>query len=502
MKQPNLLRPSWQKLLVLSFSLSLLPLTFFAQGESLADRQEASFRLNLLQNTVIEHNGQKPPYFWSGVYLRNAFSPELALSSFRLDSSYCGIGVGGSQSFGTEMKAYYAYDSEGQLSEVIFKQERPGPVYENFSRKLFSYVDGNRSNYLYQKWNMATNSWQDDYEEISTYNSDGIQESFVIREVDMGQWQNIFRERRILDTDGNVSEVLSAKWENNAWLDTARKEINYNDKGFFTTLFEESWNGNSWDTLSRESAIYGDGGMSWEGYRYEEKTPNGFQNVLRESYGYDMRGYYSQMTLEVWDAQTNAWIGETREAFEYNRKGIWIGWKRQDWTGTAYEDSYRQQYQTNSSGRLDIRQIWDVASNSWIPEARTLARYDSNFNLREEIGVQVWDGNDWVNGEISRRCLHFWSEESATSVRPKLPQISCELSNPYRSYTPIRCDALQAGKPYQVRLSDMQGRLLLDQSMQGGNSISIDKKLPQGVYNLNIYQNQQIRFSKKLLIRD
>ena len=502
MKQPKIRFKRWRQSFLFSLSLLLMYPYSFSQGESLADRQQASFRLNLLQNTVLEHNGQKPPYFWSGVYLRNAFSQGIEFASFQLDSSYCGVGVAGTQSFETKIKAFYFYNPEGQLSEVLFKQARPGPVYENFSRKRYTYTEGRRSKYLYQIWNTATNSWQDDYEETSSFNSDGIQQSFVIRESEMGQWQNVFRERRIIDQDGNVSEVLSAKWENNAWQDTARKEIRYNERGFFTILFEERWNGSSWDTLSRESAIYGSNGMTWEGYRYEQKTPNGFENVLRESYGYNFRGYYSEMTLELWDAQSNSWRGETRESYEYNRMGIWTGWKRQDWMGSAYEDSYRQRFQTDNNNRLDIRQIWDASSNSWISEARTLARYDSDFNLTEEVGIQVWDGTGWVNGETSRRCLHFWSEESLTSIRPQLPQMSCELSNPYRSYSPIRCDAMQTGKSYNVRLSDMQGRLVLDQSISGANSFSIDKKIPQGIYNLNIYQNQQILFSKKLLIRE
>lgn len=486
---------------ILSF-LILIPATF-AQGEEFADRQSPSFRLNLLRSGNFAPNGQTPPYFWSGVYLRNAFDPNGDLGSFRLDSSLCGVGIAGGQQFGSEFKAYYSYNMEGQISEVVFKQERPGPIYENFSRKVFSYTNGQITSYLFQKWNVASSSWQDDYEELTAYDSDGIQMSFTIREVDMsGQWTNLMKEERVLDQDGNIGEVRTAKWENNAWLDTARKEISYNDLGFFTQIYEQSWNGNAWDTLSRESAIYGSQGFSWDGYLYEEKTSNGSERVLREQYSYDNRGYWSEMLLQSWDSQANSWKDESRESYDYTRKGIWISWNRQDWVNNAWVDSYRQGFENDGGNRLDVRQSWDANSSAWVKELRTLARYDANFNLIEEAGEQIWNGSAWENSTNSKRCQHFWSEETATSIRPKLPQFSCNMSNPYRAYSPISCDALEAGKNYAVKLSDMQGRMLVDKNIPGGSNFSINKKLPAGIYTLNIYENQEIRYARKVLIRE
>jgi hypothetical protein len=184
---------------------------------------------------------------------------------------------------------------------------------------------------------------------------------------------------------------------------------------------------------------------------------------------------------------------------------LWTGWTQQAWQDTGWVNFRRQQYsKLGPTGRQEIMQIWDSTLQAWENGFRALAQYDSSFNLVAEAGIQAWDGNisDWGNTQETRACEHFYSPASATSLVPDLPQLNCNLSNPYRAYEPFYCESLQPGQNYDLRLLDMQGRTVYQQLIPGGAPFSIDRTLPAGVYNLSIFEDQQLQFVRKIIIQN
>lgn len=470
---------------------------------NLAGREAFDFRLNLLRTEVLTPHGQQPPYEWSAPYLRDVTSNVQPSTIFVLDSSVCGKGIVNTSQFGEEIKVQYHYGSQGQLEEIVFLRLNDNDIYDPFSRKTYSYLDGLRTSYLYQLWDTSSSTWKDDYEEVTTYNAEGRQEVFRIRETNQsGQWENLFRETRAYDSAGKVMRVLSGKWDNNDWLDTARTEIEYNENGLYSKIYEEAWNGSAWDTLSRETALYDNIGMIWEGYLFENKTQNGYEEVVREQYQYDTYGYWTGMNRQIWDDNGGNWENTIRETYRYNRTGLWLGWTQETFVDTGWVNDIRQFYQKNGADRNDLMQEWDTVAGEWNDRFRSLTRFDSDKNLIIEAGVQEWNEQAaaWGNLDKSRKCEHFWSQASATAVEPQLPDLNCTLTNPYRVYEPIYCESLQAGKQYDVRLMDMQGRTVYQSNISGGETISVERTLPAGIYNLGIYDNKQIRFIRKIVI--
>jgi hypothetical protein len=368
--------------------LCLLPPPSLQAQTGLTDRENPSFRLNLLRSDVVTPHGQQPPFGWSAVYLRSTASNIQPEGTFLLDSSTCGIGIVNTNQFGEEVRITYDYDTDGQLQSIVFRKETTPGRYENFSRKQYTYGNRSRTNYLYQLWDSNSASWKDDYEESTVYNTDGKQMSFRVRETDgSGQWINLFRETRNYDSNGHVNEVHSAKWTNNAWQDTARREIQYNAVGFYTTIYEESWNGSGWDTLTRERASYGDLDMIWENYVLERKTPNGFEGVVREAYDYDDYGFWVSMTRQAWDGNTAQWELALRENYTYNRTGLWTSWRQQVYQDTGWVNTERQYFKKTGNLREDIKQNWDTTTNAWNNDSRMVANFDSLYNLVREAGV-------------------------------------------------------------------------------------------------------------------
>ena len=481
----------------------LMPPALLAQ-QDLAGRVDPDFRLNLLRTEIVSPYGQQPPYDWSAVYLANAFGNHSSTSSYVLDSSVCGYGVANTTQFGEEIKGYYSYASDGSVSEVLFKEEMPAGTYENFSRKLYTYSNGQRTGYLYQLWNVSMGSWEDEYEEQTLYNADGQQERFSIREIDgTGQWRNLYRESRGYDVDGNLTEILAASWDNGGWLDTAKTTIEYNDIGLYARIHALSWNGAGWDSLSRESADYGEFGMFWDTYLLEEKTQNVWEGVVREQYSYDTYGFWTGMSRQGWNSGTGSWENLLREQYAYTRKGIWTGWSQQVWQDSGWVNSIRQTYSSSNQLRQDIMQTWDSLANGWTNGFRVLAQYDGNFNLVREGGIQSWDPatTDWINTADTRQCVYTLRPVNATAIHAPLRQLDCTMMNPYRVYEPIHCESLQSGKRYELRLTDMQGRTVYQTSVPGGQKLSIDRSLPTGVYSLRISEDHQTHFLRKIIIK-
>ena len=484
--------------------LLLFPLSMFGQNGQPGDRQDPSLRLNLLRTDVVAPHGQQPRYDWSAVYLNNAFATTNTSQSFRLDSSRCGYGIPNTSQFGEEIMVYYSYDNDGLITGILFKKSTSPGVYENYSRKQFTYNNGLQTNYLYQIWDQTNMNWVDDYEEATSYDGNGRQTEFRIREADANaQWQNLFRERRNYDLDDNLTGVLSARWDNGSWQDTARKQITYNNAGFYTDIYDQSWNGTAWDTLSHEIAMYDNLGMFWEGYMYREKTVNAFQPLFREAYEYDTYGYFSGMVRQRWNKQTSEWENMIREEYAYTRQGIWTGWALQNWKDSSWINHIRQRYFPANAIRQDIMQRWDTTAMDWVNGFRSLTRFDSDNNLIREAGIQRWNigATEWENTANSYECTHFWSPSPATGIRDQLPDLSCLLTNPYRVYTPIQCESLLPGKQYEVRVTDMQGRTVHQQIVPGGHTFSINRRLPVGIYHLSIFENQQLAHIQKLMIR-
>ncbi|MEL7532040.1 MAG: T9SS type A sorting domain-containing protein [Bacteroidota bacterium] len=466
-------------------------------------REGSDFRLNELRPFVVAQHAQQPPYLWSATYLRNAFG-QPGSNNFVLDSSVCSDGTVGTSQFEARFKISNTYDSDLRLTEQLFREKQAGGNYDNFSRKLYTYdAAGRQTAYLYQLWDAMSNAWVDDYEESTQYNSDGQVSEYKQREIDgNGQWLNLSRETRSYDST-LLSEILTEYW-NVSWIPANRKLITYNEFGFYTEILELASEVGTWDTVGREVATYSNFGFDWDTYRLENYVGGGnFEGVVRESYSYDQDGLLEELTRQNYDPILAVWENEFKEQFQYTNKGIWTGWAKETWQNGAWVFSGRQMFQNGPQARQDIMETYDSGSMSWNQAFRAVAAYDSDQNLVQEVNKQSWDmsSSDWVNQNETRQCEHFWSERSTTAIADDLPMMSCQITNPYRAYAPMQCEGMENGKQYDLQLIDLQGRTVYQKVISGGNSFQIDRSLSTGLYQVQITEGTQVRYTQKLIIQ-
>lgn len=493
-----------RQLLLVGCLIGLTTTTGHSQGSGAAGRTFLDFQLNLLRPEIVSFHGQQPPYEWAAVYTGVNPAPENSAEVFLQDSSVCGIGLPGGTLFNDDVAGKYEYDGAGNLVSAIYRMNDGNGNFDLFSKKTFTYSNQEVS-YRYQLWDETSASWKDDYEEVSTFDTDGRQLEFVIKETDMGgNWVNLFRESRFYDPNSRLSEVRSAKWEGTAWKDTALKEISYNALGVYTTIYDFAWNGASWDTVSRQSAQYEQFGLQWVGYLMEVMTPSGFQPSIQETYTYNQDNDWIAMTREVWNSASSVWENDSREQYQYTPKGFWIAWTKQTFDGSLWQNDSRQEAVNNGSIREEVMKTWNNGSQAWEDQYRMTVGLDQNNYITSETGNQDWNqaSSAWENNADTKQCRYFWKTDQVNSLTPAFPQMNCHLENPYRAYSPIECDAMTPGKDYTIRLIDVQGRTAYQQVMDGGRQVSVDRTVPQGIYTLTISEDNRLQYSRKILFNN
>ncbi|MEL6805770.1 MAG: T9SS type A sorting domain-containing protein, partial [Bacteroidota bacterium] len=142
-------------------------------------------------------------------------------------------------------------------------------------------------------------------------------------------------------------------------------------------------------------------------------------------------------------------------------------------------------------------------TSSWSQTFRAAAAYDANQNPVRQMSKQAYDAGSvsWLNQNDTRECEHFWSQRSATRLENELPMMSCLLPNPYRAYAPMQCEGMEAGKRYQLQLIDLLGRTVYQKRIEGGTQFEIDRSLSTGLYQVQITEGAQVRYTQKLLIQ-
>lgn len=485
----------------------LLSSSLFGQGEiGLAGRGMEALRLNMVRPQGLRLHEQRPPYEWSGAYLQNAFDPPSADDEvFLLDSSLCGNGVAGTDEYTQHLKARYTYDDHQFLTKVEYRQSISGGPYERFSQKLYAYEDGQRTSYLYQVWNANTQDWENEYEERTFYNAQGLWERFLAREVgENGRWRPLQVRRLTYNAAGLPKNFQDSLWSNGGWLPVQRTEATYNDAGFLKQVITQDWNGADWGRTYRETMNYDPEGFNWRGYLLEERPDgsNEFMDKARELYRYDLYGFWTGTIRQEMNEQQE-WENVFWEEYDYTRRGIWIGWSKKIWEAGEWVNDIRQRYQKVGDFRVDRVQTWDAGSNDWVNAYRNLTKFDENGNLVQEIGTQMWDAasGEWVLLEETRQCTHEFSAFRTTNIdRPVRPSLDCSISNPYRLHTPIQCHSLEGGKTYEVNMIDMQGRSVYQTQIQGHQGFSVNRPLTRGLYNLQIFHKGRLQHTQKLIV--
>ncbi|MDX5346874.1 MAG: T9SS type A sorting domain-containing protein [Hymenobacteraceae bacterium] len=282
----------------------------------------------------------------------------------------------------------YKYDTKGNLISRIEKDpsgqytRRDSIVYDAQGNQIY---EGNFS-WINNSWDV---SWQ--YKNLNTYNANNQITEKIVQSwnTTTNMWENDWRDVTTYNTAGKISSNEEHTWDGTAWVTDSRNLYDYaaNPAGNPSTItYQEYVNGN-WVNYDRYTNIVWQSFSDFKPLSYtEENWDNGTWVVEgRGNIVYDNNGG----SVEVFQQFiNNTWVNSDRWSSLYDSRKNEVGYMSEDWVNNAWVMDWQEEYLLTYNATDDVTQkivrSWDISTNQL--EDRRKEVY-SNFT-RIAVGVQ------------------------------------------------------------------------------------------------------------------
>ena len=165
-------------------------------------------------------------------------------------------------------------------------------------------------------------------------------------------------------------------------------------------------------------------------------------------------------TVETWSGGT--WLNQTKSSNTYNGSGYLTFIFQQSWDAqtNSWKDAGQITYTNNPDGTAQqyVSQYWDSQSNGWVNSGRGSFTYSNSTGINEinEISFSLFPNP-------SNDVLNLWLENNSET---------------------------------RVKITDVQGKLLLSKLITEGSSVIDIKYLPSNLYIIHLVQDNKMSSTK------
>lgn len=383
----------------------------------------------------------------------------------------------------------YTYDNAGNLIEEltsIFIESNNS--FRNFSRYVYSYEIGvPQKTTLFQKWDTLGNQWLSYYRVTDIFDNNGNTIITGDENIKNGLWTPQSKRSFEYNSFNEIIATLQQQWENNDWKSTYKTKVSY-DSGYKKIQRGYNFNANNWaindrfiDQHTKAINQYFSNNKWLDSYKY--------------TYEYNSNNKQTASTTKSYDMITDTWNNVVKTKNDY------------------YQDG---------SLKSEMQQWWDVSTKSWYFNLK--ATYTHNGCIiantvnagnilrskhKETLGeINILDLPSFpANGRqaINRIVLPLSGTNVAKmqfdivvslSAKPVVVNMNSGLDlvknsdifispNPSKTYFIV-----SPGKNLTngiLRLTDLNGRLIMQQKLSGSSSQKIILPYAQpGVYLVTI----------------
>lgn len=156
----------------------------------------------------------------------------------------------------------FVYDGNNNLVRIEDKVWVQGTGWTASERKSYTYIGGNVSEYILEKWNNNTwvieSKWEYNYD-----TRDNVTESREFK-WNNGIWVPIGKESFAYNQDDKLTEEVSMIWNGSSFVPQKKQVRTYNVKSLPETMHTQTWNGSAWTNTTGDEMIR---------YYYEQYNP-------------------------------------------------------------------------------------------------------------------------------------------------------------------------------------------------------------------------------------
>lgn len=373
-------------------------------------------------------------------------------------------------------------------------------------------------------WNTSTQDWDTSSRTTTTYDING---RMLTRQTDIKSTSWVPNSRHLGRYVGthDTTETTQQTWTGSNWQHASRTLYARDSQDHTTFEAALLWMGAAWDTIFAQQYHYASDSLS----RLSHVTTIAYTGLTstwdtteRTAFIYTSPSATTPDTILYQDYDTGNWLPLYRDInvqwqnFSTLKSSAYT---RQDWTGTAYENSERA---TCVYGPYEYRRCttdhWEL--NAWKPYSRDMDLQDPMGHLTQE-GYEQHDGTNWdifysyryehtyTGFDLTQTLIRVWFNATFTyELQQKIVYSDFSVSTPspttpLQTFTAYPLPAkdhlyLQTDLPgtLHITLRDPQGRIHYT-TQSPATTLSTQgiptAHLPSGLYLLQITHNHQTR---------
>lgn len=427
---------------------------------------------------ILENNARADVYLWDSTH------------SFGWDINNANWNI-------YEKQKAILYNAEGEILEIKTEVLNAIGNFEPNRSINYSY-NANGYEIVGQTWNGV--AWDLSYKAIYQLNTNGYMTAYERYDYDLATSLWIPDSKMVL-THNNQNLVTSSKRyglnnTNSSWrpINEIFMSYNSNNKNVEHQSYYQ-WNAatNNWNNITLDSAFY---------------DANGFL-ILQKSYSWDNGN-------SIFSLNTQNLI--TTDANDNITQNIRQTWTNQVWLNA---NRYLITYNSNNQRTEQTFESWDNSANQWLPSYKDEMTYNTN-NKETLFKLSIWDNGVWKitqrniniydNNDLPIRFEGYYYDANTGNLTG-----GSARDNYYSLYTITSTERLQSESIQvypnptngqvvvnlpenftqgQVRIWDMQGRLMKFQDYEG-NMLDLSS-FSNGVYWLQ-FMNEDQKYSTKVI---
>jgi hypothetical protein len=347
-------------------------------------------------------------------------------------------------------------------------------------RRISNYsINGNLLVEYTQKWN--ANTWIDDSRYTPTYDPNGYIISGLNENWSNNSWINNYKRSFTNDANGNMLTYLFEEWSNNSWMNYGKHTYTYNSNGNMLTELQESWNNNTWTNSSKSTYTYTINGNLLTQIS-ENWTNNAWVNNGKNTYSYNSNNKILSIIHENWQ---NAWVNNFKYDLTYDVNGFENQWISLNWNNNTWINNYKYSYINDIYGNSisGKYEIWE--NNNW-HQRITMFLFGNNISIANI---------DILDLVLYRYTATYKSFTNGITENKDNVQLSI-YPNPATNNLCINLQQLNDLQNTSVTVFDMQGKLLLQQTItQQQTELNINQ-FAKGIYVVKVQNEKEIMQSK------
>jgi hypothetical protein len=175
-------------------------------------------------------------------------------------------------------------------------------------------------------------------------------------------------------------------------------------------------------------------------------------------YVYDAIGNNTNIVVYGFDADLNEWVLEGNDTNTYYPDGKLHTEVVRFLEDDVLIDDQRYSYTYNNDGLLSevFVEYWDVDEEAWLNSEKDFYYYEAGETEPIQALIQVYDENEWID---AFRYDYFYAEPSSVRTEPTKNSLECAISNPYIPGSLISCE-IGATEEMTLTLTDLLGRVV------------------------------------------